>query len=175
MKSRWMVGLLLVGGFGLGALLAWAGGGEAPPVSRPAPTPVNGDQAPSSVTADATALHLARGAELYQLHCASCHGADGEGQPNWKVAGEDGSLPAPPHDASGHTWHHADAQLLEIIARGGTVYMPESQMPAFEGILTADEMRATLDHIKRWWGPEELRFQAEISASWTPPPSPNPD
>ncbi len=175
MKSRWTVGLLLVGGFGVGALLASTGGGQAPSGSRPAPTPASGDQAPSSLPADATAEHLARGAELYQLHCASCHGENGEGQPNWKVTREDGSLPAPPHDASGHTWHHADAQLLEIIAKGGTVYMPESRMPGFEDILTADEMRATLDQIKRWWGPEELRFQAEVSASWTPPPSPKPD
>jgi len=75
-------------------------------------------------------------------------------------------LPAPPHDASGHTWHHADAQLLEIIAEGGVVYMPESRMPGFAGVLSQDEMRAVLGYIKTLWGPSELAFQEEVSLNW---------
>ena len=27
-------------------------------------------------------------------------------------------MPAPPHDATGHTWHHSDRVLLDIMTRG---------------------------------------------------------
>ena len=45
----------------------------------------------------------ALGQKVYAAQCAACHGARLEGQPNWRVRGPDGRLPAPPHDASGHT------------------------------------------------------------------------
>ena len=54
---------------------------------------------------------LDRGQALYADSCAACHGANLEGQPDWRVPGADGILPAPPHDETGHTWHH-DNQLL---------------------------------------------------------------
>ncbi len=62
---------------------------------------------------------VALGAAVYQNACASCHGADGEGEPNWKTPKADGAYPAPPHDASGHTWHHGDGLLYQIISDGG--------------------------------------------------------
>lgn len=43
------------------------------------------------------------GARIYAQQCAACHGARSEGQPSWRDRGPDGLLPAPPHDASGHT------------------------------------------------------------------------
>ena len=46
---------------------------------------------------------LAQGQRVYVAHCAACHGAQLESQPNWRERGPDGRLPAPPHDASGHT------------------------------------------------------------------------
>ncbi len=46
---------------------------------------------------------LANGKVLYGQHCASCHGAQLEGQPDWRRPDKDGILPAPPHDATGHT------------------------------------------------------------------------
>src|SRR5690606_7280392 len=58
---------------------------------------------------------LALGQELYAMHCASCHGADLEGQPDWKLPLPSGRLPAPPHDASGHSWHHPDSLLHRIV------------------------------------------------------------
>ena len=36
---------------------------------------------------------LAAGYALYLRECAACHGARGEGQPNWKIPRPDGSLP----------------------------------------------------------------------------------
>ena len=44
-----------------------------------------------------TAL-VSAGKTVYATHCAACHGAQLEGQPDWRHAGPDGRLPAPPHD-----------------------------------------------------------------------------
>lgn len=98
---------------------------------------------------------------LYLRNCAECHGASLEGQPNWKRPGANGVYPAPPHNSDGHTWHHPDAVLLQIIADGGT--MPASAMPAFAGQLTNAEIQAILAYIKTSWGPKELAFQAEAT------------
>lgn len=46
---------------------------------------------------------VSRGAMTYAEACASCHGADLEGQPEWHTRGPDGRLPAAPHDETGHT------------------------------------------------------------------------
>ncbi|HMO59011.1 MAG TPA: cytochrome c, partial [Roseiflexaceae bacterium] len=62
---------------------------------------------------------VADGRIVYRAYCASCHGADLEGQPNWQQPNPDGSMPAPPHDVSGHTWHHNDATLFAITKYGG--------------------------------------------------------
>jgi mono/diheme cytochrome c family protein len=97
---------------------------------------------------------------IYAQHCASCHGPALEGEANWKEPNPDGSFRAPPHDASGHTWHHGDMQLIEAIRLGGA-RIPEnfgiSNMPAYEGLLTEGEMIAVLDYIKSTW-PNELRL-----------------
>lgn len=107
---------------------------------------------------------IARGEALYAAHCASCHGANLEGQPDWKRPLADGSLPAPPHDISGHTWHHGDGELRRIIDLGGTIYMPESKMPGFGATLTDEEIAAILSFIKTRWTAKELGYQAEITA-----------
>lgn len=101
------------------------------------------------------------GAALYAAHCAGCHGARGEGQPDWRKRRPDGKLPAPPHDDSGHTWHHPPAQLFAITKFG--MVPPNappgyaSDMPAFGrgvgGPLSDDEIRAILAHIAGFWSP----------------------
>ena len=106
---------------------------------------------------------LAGGQTLYAEHCASCHGANLEGQPNWKTRNDDGTLPAPPHDASGHTWHH-DSQLLfdytklggagALAARGVTNF--ESGMPGLGDVLTDTEIWDILAYIRSTW-PEEMQ------------------
>jgi len=106
---------------------------------------------------------IAQGEQIYTQSCAACHGANGEGQPNWKQPGPDGVFPAPPHDPSGHTWHHADTQLLEIIAKGGADFMDNSGMPGFAGQLSDDEMVAVLAYIKTFWGAKEMDFQTQVT------------
>jgi mono/diheme cytochrome c family protein len=111
---------------------------------------------------------LALGAKVYAQHCAACHGAKLEGQPNWRTRGANGRLPAPPHDESGHTWHHPD-RVLFAIAKGGLVppYAPkgyESDMPAFGGKLSDDEIWAALAYIKSHWRSREvLDARAEMT------------
>jgi len=106
---------------------------------------------------------VALGRRVYAEHCASCHGANLEGQPNWQARRPDGRLPAPPHDATGHTWHHPDAQLIELTKKGLTGILPgyESDMPAFEGVLTEAEIAAVIAFIKSTWPPEIRRRREE--------------
>ncbi|RMH47672.1 MAG: hypothetical protein D6686_12315 [Alphaproteobacteria bacterium] len=61
------------------------------------------------------AAEIAEGRQLYAEFCASCHGANLEGQPDWQSPGPDGRLPAPPHDETGHSWHHGDALLIDYV------------------------------------------------------------
>ncbi len=103
---------------------------------------------------------LATGKRVYDATCAACHGLNGEGQPNWKVP-VNGAFPAPPHDGSGHTWHHPDQVLLEVIANGGG--LPNSAMPAYAGILTEEERAAVLGYIKTFWGKQERTYQAQMT------------
>src|SRR5438093_3903390 len=58
------------------------------------------------------------GHALYAQHCASCHGARGEGARGWQQRDRNGELPAPPHNAHGHTWKHSDAMLYRIVQQG---------------------------------------------------------
>ncbi|WOI55370.1 cytochrome c [Palleronia sp. LCG004] len=114
-------------------------------------------------TVAAAGVDLARGAAIYDARCAACHGAELEGQPDWRVAGPDGILPAPPHDETGHTWHHDDATLIDyttlggagMMARAGVADFP-SGMPAFGDILTEGEIRDVVEYIKSTW-PAEIR------------------
>ncbi|MGR3723989.1 c-type cytochrome [Abyssibius alkaniclasticus] len=107
------------------------------------------------------------GQQLYAENCASCHGVNLEGQPDWRRRLDTGRMPAPPHDVSGHTWHHSDRALF-LTTRGGVgAVVPgyESDMPAFEGILTDDEIVAVLAYIKSTWPEQQRTIQAEITAS----------
>ena len=101
------------------------------------------------------------GEVLYLQHCAECHGEQGEGQPNWKQPNNVGVYPAPPHDSTGHTWHHPDDLLVQIIVEGGS--MPMSNMPPFGDQLSKTEIQAILAHIQTFWGAEERAFQEQVS------------
>tara|TARA_R110000744_G_C19243833_1_gene549518 strand:- start:186 stop:611 length:426 start_codon:yes stop_codon:yes gene_type:complete len=103
------------------------------------------------------------GERLYQENCASCHGANLEGQPDWRSRLPNGRLPAPPHDASGHTWHHTDRVLLDIVKRGTAAIVGngyESDMPGFKEVLTDEEITAIIDYIKNTW-PDRIRASQE--------------
>jgi len=106
------------------------------------------------------AAQVALGQEVYARHCAVCHGRQLEGQPDWRIRRPGGFLPAPPHDETGHTWHHPDQVLFEIAKYGAQPpHYPAdyaSDMPAFGSVLTDEEIWAVLAFIKRSW-PAEIQ------------------
>ena len=112
--------------------------------------------------ADPTVAH---GRQLYDAHCASCHGLKLEGQPDWQTPKVNGRLPAPPHDENGHTWHHSDRELFLITKKGMGAVVPghESDMPAFEGMLADQEIEAVLAYIRSTWPERARRYQDERS------------
>ena len=113
---------------------------------------------------------IARGASLYAEHCASCHGERLEGAPHWRTRGADGLYPAPPHDETGHTWHHGDRLLFDYTKLGGegalaALGVPdfESGMPGFGHVLGDEEIRAVLAFIKGTWPEAIRRHQAQVT------------
>lgn len=107
---------------------------------------------------------VALGEVVYRTHCAACHGAKLEGQPNWRERKPDGKLPAPPHDETGHTWHHADNLLFEMTKYGmqalaGDDY--KTRMPVYEGTLSDDDIVAALSYIKSQWPDKVIQIHNE--------------
>ena len=126
----------------------------------------------------ATAVHelenrdTVSGKKLYSDHCAACHGANLEGQPNWQTANDDGTMPAPPHDRTGHTWHHDNQLLFDYTRFGGTEALArrglkdfKSGMPGFSDVITDEEIWDILAYIRSTW-PERVK---EIQAARNPP------
>jgi mono/diheme cytochrome c family protein len=105
------------------------------------------------------AAEVALGAKVYAQNCAACHGASLQGQPEWRRRLPSGRMPAPPHDESGHTWHHPDDVLFGMTKRGVAPYAPagyQSDMPAFGGTLSDEEIWAVLAFIKSHWRSREV-------------------
>ena len=107
------------------------------------------------------------GKQLYLDNCAGCHGVNLEGQPDWRERLPTGRLPAPPHDDTGHTWHHSDRQLFRIVREGPGAIMPgyETDMPGFGSMLSDRESTAILDYIKSTWPDRQQADQAAKSAA----------
>jgi len=145
-KSLW----LLFGGLAMAAAaaLAWwllTAGSGMQPAQRPV---MSGDPAV-----------IATGKKLYGDYCASCHGGRLQGQPGWTRRDAEGYLPAPPHDASGHTWHHPTAMLFDIVKHGPAALAPagyRSTMPGYGDTLTDEEIIAILSYIRSRW-PADIR------------------
>ncbi len=123
------------------------------------------DRASASPANPEDPAQVALGQQVYTAQCARCHGANLEGQPDWKKPLPSGAMPAPPHDASGHTWHHADGLLFEIVTKGSQAYAPDAPntMPAFGDVLSNEEIWAVLAYIKSTWPAETRAIQAGIS------------
>lgn len=100
------------------------------------------------------------GKQIYAENCAVCHGVQLEGEPGWQTRKTDSLMPAPPHDATGHTWHHSSKLLFDMtklgVAQAAGLKDYRSAMPAYENILTDAEIIAVLSFIKSTW-PKEIR------------------
>ena len=107
------------------------------------------------------------GTSVYAKNCASCHGVALEGQANWRRRDVDGYLPAPPHDETGHTWHHPDSYRFLMTKYGIEEMIGKSypnNMPVFEDKLTDDEIIAALSYIKSTWSGRIQRKHDQINA-----------
>ena len=122
--------------------------------------------AQTASNAASSAEVIEQGRQIYADQCASCHGAQLEGQPDWKTPLPSGRLPAPPHDAGGHTWHHPDDILFRIVKEGTAAIVGggyESDMPGFADVLGDAEIRAVLAYIKSTWPERERTYQENVS------------
>jgi mono/diheme cytochrome c family protein len=104
-------------------------------------------------------LYRAMGKRIYAEQCAACHGENLQGQKEWRRRKADGRLPAPPHDETGHTWHHPDDVLFDMTKQGpaklaGAGY--QSDMPAYAESLSDAQIIAVLSYIKSRW-PAEIQ------------------
>lgn len=144
-------------------------------VAAASPKPAVAQTAPDEFPIMPGIVDLSQGEALYVETCATCHGAALEGQPNWRTPGDDGVFPAPPHDDTGHTWHHSDAVLYNYTALGGDEVMArmgvtfDSGMPGFADSLTPQEIWNILAYIRSTWPDriqeiQAVRTEAEISA-----------
>ena len=138
-------------------------------------SPSGEESLPASPTPAATVVVARSGEALFSGICASCHGLSGEGQPNWHIRKEDGTLPPPPLNGDGHTWHHGDGFLYKVVRDGGKwMESPDiphfkSGMPAFGEQLSHDEIVEVITYVKSLWGDKTGRgmsireWQAEVS------------
>ena len=120
-------------------------------------------------------LAVSEGYFLYQDHCAACHGQNLEGQLGWDSSQEAEPL-APPHDDTGHSWHHSDDELFEMSKFGFDQLLGlepgTSGMPGFAEDLSDEQLMAILAFIKSSWSAESAVWQqqvdAQYQASWQP-------
>ena len=138
------------------------------------------DGSDTSSVAD-SADPVERGERIYGMYCASCHGDSGEGQPHWNITKSDGTLPPPPLNGSGHTWHHGDGTLYKQVKfGGGYLDLPgfKSGMPAFDETLSHQEIVDVLAYVKSLWADLTIRgmsipdAQAEVSKNDPLPAAP---
>src|ERR1700726_2598722 len=106
-----------------------------------------------------------RGKAVYAPKCASCHGANLEGQPDWRHRLPNGHLPAPPHDPSGHTWHHSDQDLFNMVKHGMPQIVPgyQTDMPKYDGLVSDSDIWASLSFIESTWPPEIRERQQRMN------------
>ena len=107
------------------------------------------------------------GKSVYVQNCASCHGVKLEGQKDWMSRLPDGLMPAPPHDETGHTWHHSDKYLFMITKYGIEYIIGQkypNNMPAYKDILLDKEIISVLSYIKSTWPNRIKKIHDQINA-----------
>jgi mono/diheme cytochrome c family protein len=156
---RWSKPTLVIVIVAVLGFMGWVGIAYWGRLVQPAPT------APPLAADPNDAAQVTAGQAIYAANCASCHGARMQGQPNWKERKPDGKLPAPPHDATGHTWHHPDRQIFDITKMGIAVIMPgyRSDMPGFAKSLSDHDIWNVIAYIKSTWPTEIQEKQSEIN------------
>ena len=155
--------------FALALIIAGCTANSPSPLTNAQGTPL-----PPVPTLDASQVSLGR--QVYQANCATCHGANAEGAPNWKTPDAKGNYPPPPHSDVGHTWHHSDRVLYEVIHDGFRNPLRADapmNMPAWGNKLSDAEIRAVITYFKSLWSREHRAFQWEVTVEdFSPTPTP---
>ena len=94
---------------------------------------------------------------MYEANCVKCHGG--------RTGGNLKDIP-PRHNANGHTWHHADQQLIDMTLNGISFSLEEQKMPAFKSKLSEEDVQAILAYIKTWWTEEQRDEQKKATEQW---------
>jgi len=112
----------------------------------------SGAPAPSASAPPAPTLNAARGAKLYEQHCAQCHGKNGQG-----VGGQGAPNAYPALAGNRAITMTQTVNLVQMVLNGG--YAPATQgnprpfgMPPFVLVLNDTDVAAVLTHIRRSWG-----------------------
>ncbi len=150
-RIRWIVPALA-------AMVSLVGCGDDSSSTAPPPTSVSTvPGVPESAPRDWDFDQVRRGAVLFARNCASCHGANAEGAPNWRHRDADGMFPPPPLNGSGHAWHHPKAVLHDVIKHGSPP--GKGNMPAWGGRLSD----AQIDDIIAWF---QSRWPNQVYNAW---------
>jgi mono/diheme cytochrome c family protein len=95
---------------------------------------------------------VATGSQLFQQHCAECHGTNAEGTSEWKKTDASGHYPPPPLNGSAHAWHHSIPQLTRSIKQGGQQL--GGVMPGFGDKLDDQQILALIAFFQSTWPTE---------------------
>ncbi len=108
-----------------------------------------------------------QGEQLFRQNCASCHGQNAESTPDWKKTDANGNYPPPPLNGTAHAWHHDLDLLRRTIREGGTKL--GGQMPAFEAVLSAEEIDSVIAFFQSKW-PDDIyqRWAGRFESSELP-------
>ena len=85
------------------------------------------------------------GAELYRAACATCHGADGRGNPKSHVGFD---IAIPDFTDCSFATPEAEADWFAVVHQGGPVRAFARQMPAFNAALSEEEIVAVVRHVR---------------------------
>lgn len=138
------------------------------PMPSAEPTPVIDFSWLTEPPPDITATPAHPGQQNYNAYCAHCHGRNGEGQLESTVANtlQLGMKTVPAHDATGHTWQHPDALLVQVILDGIDNPLNQYPMTGWGHVLDEQDALDIIDYMRQWWTPEQIAHQADVTQRW---------
>jgi mono/diheme cytochrome c family protein len=124
------------------ALLAACSQESAPALAPPLPLELRHFE-PASV---------ARGAGLYEQHCALCHGPQAQGHPDWQTPSDGAFAAAPPLNGTGNDWKRSRAELAATIRQGVRRKSDKIEvMPAWKGRLSDRDIEDVINWTQSLW------------------------
>lgn len=97
--------------------------------------------------------HTEIGRDLFDTHCAACHGTAAVGAPDWRQPDANGLSRPPPLNGTAHAWHHPLAVLYQQIMHGSAPGV--GNMPAFQDVLARGQVLAIISYFQSLW-PDEI-------------------